>query len=107
MMEYSKKMVRCNLCQNLISRDKDIKYSAGYSDNIKVPCPKCKKGNLWLFDIKVDKERMKKERYKLDNPTNGEKISNGMHRVDMDRPDRKINFGTRLQKGFEMLGDDN
>ncbi len=105
-MKYSEKLVRCNVCQDLFPREKNVEYSAGACDGIKIPCSKCKKGYLWLFDIEVNEERMKRERKKLNNPTNGEKISNGIHKGNQNRPDRKANYGTRLEKGFKMLGND-
>lgn len=97
MVEYSKKLVRCNFCFGVFPKEKDTNYKNP------TPCPKCKKGHLWLLDMEVDEEQLKKDKYNREHPTHSENVKNAIHKSDRDMPDRAPNFGTRLGKGFEML----
>lgn len=107
-MEYSNKIVRCNLCMYTSPREKGVKYSCSFGDkpDPKVLCPKCKKGHLWLMNIAVDKEQLKKDKKNHANPSHSENVKNAIHKSDRDMPDRTPNFGTRLAQGFRMLDGD-
>lgn len=108
MMKYSDKIVRCNLCMHTFPKEKDVKYSCsfGEKEDPKRLCSKCKKGHLWLIDIKVDEEQLKKDKIRHTNPSHSENVKNAIHKSDRDMPDRTPNFGTRLAQGFRMLDGD-
>ncbi len=108
MIEYSDKTVRCNFCMYTFPRKKDVEYSCPFGEkkDPKRLCSKCKKGHLWLIDIRVDGEQLKKDKKNHANPSHSEKVKNGMHKSDIDMPDRTPNFGTRLEQGFRMLDGD-
>jgi len=102
---YSKKIVKCSVCMSIFSREDGTEYS--YTGSVSdVHCPNCKTGHLWLFDTRIDKERMREERYKLDHPSLSEKVSNGCH----EHKDEIIvppSFWQRLKTGFKWInGDD-
>lgn len=105
MVEYSKKIVRCNLCMHTFPREKDIIYShPGYCSPNKTPlCPNCEKGHLWLIDMRINEEQLKKDKYDREHPSKKQIASDAAFNSDVSRPDRPPNFGTRLGKGFEIL----
>jgi len=108
MVQYSDKTVRCNFCMATFPREDGIVYSfPGNADtNIVELCPECEKGHLWLLNLKVDEEQLKKDKEARANPPLRDKIRDGIYGSDRDLPDRPPNFGTRLGKGFDMLGND-
>jgi len=108
MVEYSKELVRCNFCMGIFARENDVEYSHPCNSSSKETpsCPICEKGHLWLLDMRIDEEQLKKDKEARANPPLRDKIRDGIYASDRDTPDRAPNFGTRLGKGFDMLGND-
>jgi hypothetical protein len=105
MVPYSEKIVRCNFCMHTFLREKDVEYSySSHNSPDTVPlCPDCKKGHLWLINMRVNEEQLKKDKYNRKHPSKKQISSDAAFNSDVSRPDRSPNFGTRLKKGFEML----
>ena len=108
MIEYSKKVVRCNFCMKLFPRKKDIEYShpSHSTPDEVLLCPECKKGHLWLVDMEVDKEQLEKDKYNREHPPHDEIIKNAIHKRERSYTKPEPPYGKKLSDGFFMLNDD-
>ena len=107
MAEYSKTAVRCNYCMATFPKEPGVEYSCHWKD-IKNPikCPKCNKGHLWLFDIEVNEEKLKKDKYDREHPSRGERVKNALHLHGREYTKPEPPYGSKLDDGFWLLDDD-
>ena len=107
MIKWSDKIVRCNFCLATSPREPEVEYCHHSMEpgTKAIKCPKCNKGHLWLFNIAVNEEQLKKDKHNRENPSHGEKVKNAIHLHEREYTKPEPPYGTKLGYGFEMMGD--
>lgn len=102
---FSDEIVRCTVCMNIFPREKEVKYSYSGGPYLQkaVSCPKCKKGHLWLIDLRINQDRLARDKYDHEHPSHSDLTKDGMHAHREEPIIPQPTFYERLKEGFRML----